>query len=1054
MRKLLLMLCCILLLATQLVAQTRVITGRVTDASGNPIAGATILIKGTNGGTTTKDDGTYSVTVPSSAKTLLISAVGLAATESSISSRNSINVVLKSEDKNLQEVVVTAFGIKRDKKTLGYTVSTVKAEELTQAHTTNVTNALNGKIPGVKINGSGGAFSGSSIIIRGFTTFTGSNQPLFVVDGIPFDNGGGAQALQTGANVSNRGIDINQEDVESISVLKGPSAAALYGSKAANGVVLITTKRGKFNQRGTVEFSTSYGVESVNRLPDYQNQYGQGSVDTRALVGGVANPNLGKGQFLPTSQISWGPAFGTTPTVENGLLVGGAPLSYKAYPHNVSDMFRNAENLQTNIAFSGGSDKNAFRFSYGYTSNTGTLDNNRLIRHNFGISTVSKVSNAFTVSVSTNYTNNASRRTQQGNQLSAPLFRGWLTPRSYDLTGLPFEDAAGNQLYPLGEDNPYWSIKNNRFKDEINRFFGNVGLNYKFSNWLSFDYKVGADVYSTFRHGYDQIGARGQANTNAGGAGGVLEVRNQFRSMNSNAYFTVTKRVGDFNFTALLGNEISQVYSSFDQTIGYGVVVRDFEQLKNTTQYVPSNGSTKSRLIGLYGDFTVGYKSIASLNLTLRNDWSSTFKLDKNSYLYNAVAASVNITELIPTLKTKFIDNIKINANIATVGKAGSDFVYATDSYFTGPGVADGFGPSITFPFNGLAGYTLSDAAGNANLGPEFTTNKEIGLSVSFFKGRVNAEATYYHQNSRKLIFPVPVSNAAGIGTIIQNAGSLSNKGFELGVNLIPIQSKSFQWDINYNYSQVKSVVDDLADGVANIFLGGFTTPNIRLVKGDEYGQIYGNAYQRDTKSGKIIVGANGLPLITTGVQKIGNPNPKWLMGLTNTFRYKGFAASILLDIRQGGDQYSRNIKDLRANGTVKETAEFPRFDANGVVTTPYLFDAVYANGAPNTTKVSAQNYWGNSGKYAAAEGFILDASWFRIREASVSYRIPAGILSRTFVQRAEFSVYGRNLFLRAPNYPHLDPEQNALGISNAQGLEFNAQPQTRSLGVSLKVGL
>ena len=1037
----------LLFASTTILAQQRTLIGRITDANGNPVPNASLIVKGTTNGTTTKPDGTYSLAINSQAKFIVISSVGMETVEIGIGNKGVIDASLKQSDKDLQEVVVTALGIKKDKKTLGYGVSTIKAEELTQAHTTNVTNALAGKIPGVKISGSGGAFTGSSIIIRGVTTFTGSNQPLFVIDGIPFDNGGGGSPLQTGPPVSNRAIDINQEDIENITVLKGPSAAALYGSRASNGVILITSKKGKYNQRGTVEVSTSYGIESVNRFPSYQNSYAQGSL----------------GNYLSNSQTSWGPLI-TGQTVTNAF---GKSEVLKAYPNNVKDIFRNGQNLQTNISFTGGSDKNTFRFSYGFTDNTGVLDNNKLLRHNFGLNTTSKITNRLTVSVSGNYANNSSKRTQQGNQLSNPMFRGWLTPRSYDLTGLPFENAAGDQLYPLGEDNPYWTIKENRFKDEINRFFGNVAINYKLTNWLQFDYKLGADVYSTFRHAYDQIGIRGQgnvantaANPNpftgvgpAGGAGGVLEVRNSYRSLNSNGYFTAQKRFGDFSLTGVVGNEISQTYSSFDQTLGYGIVVRDFEQLKNTTSYQPSNGSTKVRLIGLFGDFTAAYKSIASLNVTLRNDWSSTFKTGKNSYLYNAVAASVNFTELFPGLRNDVIENIKVNGNIATVGKAG-DFVYATDSYYGGASASDGFGPAIAFPFNGLQGFTLNDAAGNANLGPEFTTNKEVGVNLGFFKNRITVEATYYQQKSRKLIFGVPVSNASGIGSLVQNAGSLSNKGFELAVNLSPIRSKTFNWDINLNYSRVKSVVDDLAPGVANIFLGGFTTPNIRLVKGDEYGQIYGNAYQRDSKTNALLIGANGLPLATSGVQKIGNPNPKWLMGITNTFSYKGFSLSVLLDIRHGGDQYSRNVKDLRANGVAAETAEFARFNPDGTSNKPYLFAGVLANGQPNTTYVSAQDYWGNSGKYVAAEGFILDASWFRIREASVSYKIPSSLSQKVSISRAELSIYGRNLFLHTPNYPHLDPEQNALGISNAIGLEFNALPQTRSMGVSLKIVL
>ena len=1027
-------------------AQTRTITGKLSDVDGRPIPNATIQIKGQSRGTSTGPDGSYTIEVPLTAKTFVISSVGYASAEVSIGNKSIISITLQPSDKNLSEVVVTALGIKRDKKTLGYGVTTLKSEEITQAHTTNVTNALAGKIPGVRVSGSGGSFTGSSIIIRGFTTLTGSNQPLFVVDGVPFDNGGGGSPLQTGPSVSNRAIDINQEDIESMTVLKGPAAAALYGSRAAAGVILVTTKKGKLNQKGNIEVYTSYADEWVNRFPSYQNEYAQGN----------------NGTYSSTAQTSWGPKI-TGQTVTNAW---GAPEQLKAYPNNVKDIFRTGDNLQTNLSFSGGSDRNSFRFSYGFDNTSFAMLNNRLLRHNFSLNTLSQINNRLTVSVSVNYSNNSSKRTQQGNQLSNPMFRGWLIPRSYDLTRLPFENGAGDQLYPLTEDNPYWTIKHNRFKDEINRIFGNVSANLKIIPGLTLDYRIGADVYSTFRHAYDQIGIRGQGNTAntaanttftgigpAGNAGGVLEVRNNYRSLNSNGYFTGTKRVGEFNLTGIIGNEISQIYSNFDQTIGYGVVVRDFEQLKNTTSFNPSHGSSKTRFVGLYGDFTVAYKSIASLNATLRNDWSSTFKADHYSYLYNAVSASVNITELFPSIKNNIIENIKVNGNIAKVGKAG-DFVYATDSYFVGAGASDGFGPAINFPYNGLVGYTLSDQAGNARLGPEFTTNRELGLNLSFFKNRLSFEGSVYKQKSRDLIFAVPVSNSAGIGTVVQNAGKMTSKGFELALTVVPVQSQSVTWTINANFTKIKSTVDELANGVPNIFLGGFTTPNIRLVAKDEYGQIYGNAYQRDAKTNKIVVGPNGLPLFTNGVQKIGNPNPKWLIGITNTVSYKGFTAMFLLDFRRGGQQYARNIKDMRANGVAKETAEFPRFNPNGSVNKPYIFDAVYASGMADTTHVSAQDYWGNNGKYAAAEGFIVDASWFRIREASISYHFSSSIFRKTPFTHVDISVYGRNLFLFAPHYPHLDPEQNALGVSNAQGLEFNALPQTRSVGASLKFGL
>jgi len=1020
-------------------AQDKVITGKVTAVEdGSNLPGVSVLVKGSTTGTTTNGDGTYSINAGQNV-TLVFSFIGFLTKEVEVSGRSVVNVSLVADVLNLQEVVVTAFGIKRDKKTLGYGVTQLNTEELTQARTTNVTNALAGKVPGVRVSGSGGSFTGSSIVIRGNTTFTGSNQPLFVVDGVPIDNSGGGTALQTGVPPSNRAIDINQDDIETMTVLKGPSAAALYGSRASNGVILITTKKGSLNQKNSITFSTSYAIEQVNRTPDYQNQYAQG-------IGG---------QYINTSASSWGPKIAGQ-TVKNWF---GEDEQLAAYPNNVKDIFQTGKNFQGNLSFSGGTDKNTFRFSYGYLRNTGIIDVNKLERHNFALNTGFQVNKKLNVSVSANYVNNHSNRTQQGNQLSSPLFRAWFMPRSYDLTGLPFENAAGAQQYFGGEDNPYWTIKHNRYRDEINRVFGNVGLKYNIADWLTADYKLGTDVYSTFVHGYDQIGARGAANTTAGGAGGVLERRNQYRNYNSNLFLTASKSFGDFSSTLIVGNEISQIYSASGSVTGLGVIVRDFEQMKNTTTYNPSFSSSRVRLIGLYGDLTVGYKSIASLNVTLRNDWSSTFLKNNRSYLYNAVAASVNLTELFPTLKNKVIDNIKLRGNVATVGKAGTDFVYSTDSYFVGASSSDGFGPIVSFPFNGLQGFTLSNTAGNSALGPEFTTNKEVALELSFFKSRFTLEGTVYQQKSRDLIFSVPVSGGSGITSVTKNAGKMSNKGVELGITVVPVKTSLINWALTFNYTQFKSKVEELADNVSNIFLGGFTTPNIRLVAGDEYGQIYGNAYVRQRqnadgsqdKSSPMIIGANGLPQVTTGVEKIGNPNPKFLLGINNSVSIKGFNLSFLIDIKKGGDQYSRNIADMRRNGTTMETAEFERFNSDGTPTKPYIFEGITAGGEQNTIPVTVEQYWGNSGKYVAAEGYILETSWVRLREAALSYRIPSAMLSKTPFGSVEASVFGRNLLMRTPNYPHLDPEQNALGISNAQGLEFNALPQTRSLGVSLK---
>ena len=1036
MRKIILTILVALTFVLNAAAQERVITGVIIDEKGAPVSGASVTSADGRSGTKTDESGKYTVKVPQSTRSLSFTSVGFDEQNISIGTQTTINVSLKPADSNLKEVVVTAFGIKRDKKTLGYNVTQLSNEEITQAHTTNITNALSGKIPGVRVSGAGGAFTGSSIIIRGFTTFTGSNQPLFVIDGIPIDNSGGAQALQNGAPASNRAIDINQEDVESMSVLKGPAAAALYGSRAASGAIIITTKKGtRGKAKNRISFSSTYAFDEVNRLPDYQNEYAQGA----------------NGTYINSNPQSWGPRIAGQ-TVTNSF---GLPETLAAYGDNVRDIFQTGMNAQNNISFSGGSEKNTFRLSFGNLINTGILDNNKLTRNNVSLNVSSKITERFTASVSVNYSNNFSRRTQQGNQLSNPLFRAYFTPRSYNLTGLPFEDGAGNQTYFGGEDNAYWTIKHNRFNDEIDRVIGNMAFNYRFTRWLTADYKIGTDVNNTFRHGYDQIGARGGANTSANGVGGVFETRNNYQSLNSNFFLTATKKFGDFSTNLILGNEIQEQQFKFQNVTGQGVIVRDFEQLKNTTTFFPSASSNKTRLIGYYTDFTVAYKSIASVNASVRNDLSSTFLKQNRSYFYPQVSATFNVTEAFPNLKSRAINNIKFRGNVVRVGKAG-DNPYLTDSYFAGAASADGFGPNIAFPFGGLQGFTLGNGAGNPDLGPEYTSSKEIGTELSFFDNRIGIEASIYKTTSTGLIFAVPNSASSGITSKVQNIGKSSTKGFEMALNLIPVRTKNFTWNINANYTQFKSKVDELAPGVLNIFLGGFVTPSIRLVAGDEYGQIYGNAYQRDPASGQILVNpVTGFPLITPGVQKIGNPNPKYQIGITNSFQYQSFTFSFLLDFKEGGDQYSRNIADVRRNGVARETAEFNRFNADGTVSKPYIFPGVNSTDLkPNTTAISAQNYWGNNGRYAAAEGFIVNTSWFRVREAALSFKLPATVTNKLSIGNAEFGVFGRNLFLNAKNYPHLDPEQNALGVSNAQGLEFNSLPQTRTVGVLLKVSL
>jgi TonB-linked SusC/RagA family outer membrane protein len=1038
MKKLLLVsLCFLMLCITQVYAQNRTITGTVTSKDdGLPLPGVSVTIKGSTTGTQTGIGGQFSLSV-SNNSVLVFSFIGYKPLERTVGSANRLNIELITEATQLNEVVVSgAFGINRPKKSLGYGTATVSAESITAVQNNNFTNSLAGKVSGVQIAGSGGAFTGSSILIRGNVTFTGNNQPLIVVDGVPIDNGGGNTPLQSGPSLSNRGIDINPEDIESTTVLKSAAATVLYGSRAASGAILIVTKRGSKNQKSRIEFTSTYGIANPDRLPEYQNQYGQGS----------------RGTFNPSLATSWGPEI-KGQEVTNFF---GTKEALKAYPDNVKDFFQTGKNIQNNIAFTGGSDNTTYRVSYGNDYNTYVIPGNVLKKNNISVNARTDISSKLRVGTSFTYVNNVSKRSQQGNQLSNPLFRGWFTPRSYDLTNLPFEDADGQQTWFGTTDNPYWTVKHNLFNDETNRIFGNINLNYNVNDWITADLKVGEDYYGYNSSAIDDIGNKGGGNsgTNSIGVGGLATNSNTYRNLNS--YFTLTgsRTYGDFNFSLALGNEYLDNYQQYNNVNAFTLALPGFRNLSNATQFFPSNASYHSRTIGLFADFVVDYKKWLTVNVKGRNDWTSTLEPANRSIFYQAIATSLVLTDALPQLKSNVVSNIKLRANYGKVGK-GTD-PYNTRSVYTIGGSSDGFGPAISFPFNGLSAFALGGSAGNPALTPEFTKEYEFGGELGFFNNRLTIDASYYKRKSDHIILGIPVPNSTGLGNYIGNAGKLRSNGVELAVSGIPVKTSNFQWTIGGTFTRNRSVVESLADNVSNIFLGGFVTPNIRLVAGDQYGQIYGSAYQRDAQ-GRLLLTDKGLPLPSQDVQKIGNPNPNFNVGITNTISYNGISLYFLVDIRSGGDLYSRNFADVERNGVAASTAEFPRFNADGSATTPYIFDGVIAPGFPgagsaNTVHLSAQDYYGNSGKYVAAEGYIHDISWYRLREANLSYSLPKNLLAKTPFGRASLGIYGRNLILITPHYKHFDPEQNALGINNAQGLEFNSLPATREVGLNLKV--
>lgn len=971
------------------------ITGRVTNADDEPLVGVSITVKGTSVGTSTDDKGAFRIAA-SASDVLVFSNVGFAPQEITVGSKSTIAVRLLEEKTALEEVVVTSFGIQRDKKTLGYGVTKLSTEELTNSPTPDITNALAGKMAGVQVSGTGG-FGSSNVTIRGFSSITRSNQPLYVIDGVPIDNGGGGNSVNAGVSNSSRVADINPEDVESMSVLKGAAATVLYGSRAASGVILITTKKGKAG-RTTVSLTSNTAIGTVNRFPEYQNEYAQGS---RGIYGDGTDPNRWVARAT-----SWGPRI-EGQMVENIL---GETVPLKAYPNNTRDILQTAQTYDNTVSFSGATDRYNYRVSYGNNIQIPLVPENVIRRNNFTVNAGAKLSNKLKLNTSFSYVNNRSNRTQAGNQGANPMWRAIYAPRSYDVTGIPYMDEQGNQIwYSTSEENPYWAMKHVTRELESNRFFGNINLNYAITNWLQADLKIGADIINSGYVGFDDRGVRSNGNTSSAGTGGLIDYKELTRNLSS--YFTLSgnKTFGDFNVSGTVGNEIVSDYSQFLSTTGRSITIPGFANLKNFTSFITSDGYSQQRLFGVFADLSVDYKQFINLNVKARNDFSSTLNKQHRSIFYPAVAVSFVATEAIPSLKNGVLDYLKIRANMGEVGKGAG--TYVTNTYFVTASAGDGFGSTgINFPFNGLAGYTYSNSAGNPDIRPEFTREIELGTEAYFFNRRLSLDFSVYQRESRDLIFAVPVPVSSGFSSITKNAGRLSTKGIEFLITGAPIKKKDFSWDVSWNFTSFRTVVEELAEGVSMISLGGFTSPNIQAVAGQQYGLIYSNMYQRDAQ-GRMVIRENGLPFVTSNVGEVGNPNPRFITGITNNFRYKNWNLNVLVDYKHKGDVMSRTIGDLRINGVAKETAEFDRFNKDGTISTPYLFEGVYEDGTPNTTYVSAQDYWGLAGKYVAWEGYVLDVTTLRLREASLTYTFPKKALSKLKVlSRLELTLYGRNL--------------------------------------------
>ncbi|HZH67258.1 MAG TPA: SusC/RagA family TonB-linked outer membrane protein, partial [Flavisolibacter sp.] len=1025
-------------------SQNRQITGTVTDENGAPLPSVSVVQKGTNNGTLTGESGTFTLTVTGARPVLVFSYSGRKSQEQIVGTASTYNVSLGAAG-DLSEVVVTAFGISREKKALGYATQEVKATELNRNHQPNVVNALQGKVAGVTISSvGGGPGQGASIRIRGINSIdvNQSNEPLFVIDGIILDNSTSTLGSGSGFNVrsvGNRASDINPEDIETINVLKGGAATALYGLRGANGVVVITTKKG----RGTgvrVNFTSTYGFENINKTPDIQQTYTAGIL-------GVYTP-IGLGP-------AWGP---TIAEVKAGTGPGNVPAdpTHQDFIYdNYKQAYRTGKQMRQAINLTGGSEAIRFFSSLSYFDHKGILPFTDYKNISGRLNTDITISSKLKSSINMSYTNSG------GYRYDADRFGESLAYFSGRWNVNDYLNPDGTQLW-RGTNNPIYGALTNKLKDNVNRFVGGISLGYTPFSWLSLSYRVGGDIYTDnrFRTAPGLRGITGERSYD-NAEGFVGEYNTNFRAINATFIATLTKKLtSDITSTLRLGHELLDRKATSRGVLGSKLNVYNWFNLRNAASFEASDNISEYRLMGFFGEATLDYKSFLFLSLTGRNDVTSTLNKPNNSFFYPSTSLSYQFSEHLKL--PAFVSNAKARVSYAKIGKDALPYSTAT-----------GYSAYAGLPA-GVTGFTRGSNLGDPGLRPEFTNTIEGGLEIGFFKNRLSIDATYYHSISKDQIILANVSSATGYVRAAINSGSMRNKGIELILRGTPVRTTNFSWDASLNFSANKNKVLSIKEGLTEIPYGGtsggyLNSPvTMKLIPGEAYGNIYGTHYVRyygstkedpvrTDKSRPMVIGANGFPLLApvSSQKLLGNSQPDWLGGLSNNFTYKNITLSTLVDARWGMERFNRLENFFAAFGIADYTANRREFK---------VFPGVLADGTPNTKQVwlgqgvgpDGVNY--GEGYYrtnyrAISEPFVNDASWIRLRSASIAYSLPTKWLPKTFIRTASFSVTGNNLWLYTKYYG-LDPESlSADSGSNVDGASGFTYPAARTFLFTLNVG-
>ena len=1074
-------------------AQNRTVTGKVTaESDGSPLPGVNVLLKGASTGSSTNADGTFQIQVPNGA-TLVFSFIGYSSKEVSVGNQTTINVALTDDIKQLSEVVVTAVGIERSNKTLGYSVERLSADKLVQKSEPDLLKAMQGKIPGVNINGSGGAAGSSSrITIRGANSFFGSNQPLFVVDGIPYntDLNESGSFRDNGAAFSSRVSDIDPNNIASMTVLKGAAAAALYGTRAANGVIVITTKSGtnKLSKKGLeITYNTSYSAENIASYPDFQNKYGAGSQQVYANANGTWGPAFGLGRTYnaaggwvnstaPVDSIPLWVGYNTYAANFPGLasqygLRANGNVAYRAYPDNVKNFFRTGNVYENSISITGGGPKASVTSVISRTDQQSFFPGSSFKRTNVSIGGNTTLENGFVIGANLAYTNTIQDSPLFGADGTSPLSRMFQQPRNWPLDQLPSEDPFGNGVFffPFGQaDNPYWSVNNSIFTSKVNRIALNGSALYDITNWLNVTYKGGFNTYNDNRFQRISSGSL----SGAQGIGSMQFDAIEFQEQDHNLLFNLTHNLTpDIDLRAIVGTNYNQ--REFGQTSvnGLGIVTRGIDLITNVSTVTPNTGNTgisKRRLYAAFTDMTLGYKNFLYLNLTGRNDWSSTLPTDNRSYFYYSGSASFILTDAFK-IKSNVLSNAKLRVGYAKVGRD-ADPYQTLNTFRINLGESSGQVGSTRYndyPFNGQPGASVASSAFDPNLRPEFTKEFEVGTNIDLFSGRVVLDFTYYNRLSTDIIARRSLPQSSGFTSFVTNFGSIRNSGIEAGLTLVPVQlANGFKWDIFTAYTQNRNIVESLADGVEEVTLRNiFTNQPVPVVRpGEWFGVLRGTAVARDANGNALINPNTGLTIPDTKQKIIANPNPKFILSVSNSFKYKGFTLSGVVDYRHGGQMYSWTNQFLLGRGVTQDTEdrEIPKVVAGVLGDANTLQPLLGGDGQPipNTIQVMENNLWfqaagGSLAINAPNEFSVWDASVVRLREITFGYSLPKNLLSKTPFGSVSLTLSGRNLWFFAPHFPkhtNFDPEVNTFGNTNTQGMDFFSAPSVRRYGVNLSV--